>query len=81
VPEWCTGIPVLVHWVAVAMFCMAAVGFAFLLCVRMCVYVCVSVCVRMCVCVHMCVCTYVCVYATDELLFYTKQKRKDSAIH
>jgi len=28
-PEWCTGIPVLVHWVAIAMFRMAAVGFAF----------------------------------------------------
>ena len=24
VPEWCTGIPVLVHWVAIAMFRMAA---------------------------------------------------------
>ena len=32
VPEWCTGIPVLVHWVAMAVFCMAAGGFA-LLCV------------------------------------------------
>ena len=29
VPEWCTGIPVLVHWTAIAVFHMAAVGFAF----------------------------------------------------
>jgi len=29
-PEWCTGIPVLVHWAATAIFCMAAVGFALL---------------------------------------------------
>ena len=28
VPEWCTGIPVLVRWVAIAVFRMAAVGFA-----------------------------------------------------
>jgi len=27
-PEWCTGIPVLVHWVAIAVLRMAAVGFA-----------------------------------------------------
>ena len=31
VPEWCTDIPVLVHWVV---FCMAAVGFALCVCVR-----------------------------------------------
>ena len=37
--EWCTGIPVLVHWAAIAMFCMTAVGFAFAL------QVCTSVCV------------------------------------
>jgi len=30
VPEWCTGIPMLVHWAAIAVFCMAAVGFALL---------------------------------------------------
>ena len=39
-PEWCTGIPVLVHWAAIAVLCMAAVGFAF-----------VCECVRVCVCV------------------------------
>ena len=27
-PEWCTGVPTLVHWVAIAMFRMAAGGFA-----------------------------------------------------
>ena len=32
VPEWCTGIPVLVCWATVAVFQMAAIGFA-LLCV------------------------------------------------
>ena len=31
-PEWCTGIPVLVHWAAIAMFCMAARGFALRAC-------------------------------------------------
>ena len=40
-PEWCTGIdiPVLVHWAAIAMFCMAAVGFLYA-CIHM--RVCVS---------------------------------------
>ena len=33
VPEWCTGIPVLVHWVAIAMFHMAAIGFVCVVCV------------------------------------------------
>ena len=37
-PEWCTGIPVLVHWVAIAVFRTAAVGF-----VRVRTHVCVSV--------------------------------------
>ena len=40
VTEWCTGIPVLVHWTVIAMFCMAAVGGG----------VCVCVCVCLCVC-------------------------------
>ena len=35
-PEWCTGIAVLVHWVAIAMFFVAAVGFV-LFCVCVCV--------------------------------------------
>ena len=30
--EWYTGIPVLVHWVAIAMFCIAAIGFALCVC-------------------------------------------------
>ena len=40
VHEWCTGIPVMAHWAAIAVFCMTAVGFA-----------CVCVCG---VSVHMC---------------------------
>ena len=44
-PEWCTGIPVLVRWGAIAVLRMAAVGFALCVCVR--AYVCV-VCVRCC---------------------------------
>ena len=39
-PEWCTGIPVLVCWEAIAVFCMAAVGFFFF---------------ASCVCTHVCV--------------------------
>ena len=41
-PEWCTGIPALVHWAAIAMLCIAAGGFA-LLALRACVCVCVNV--------------------------------------
>jgi len=51
-PEWCTGIPVLAHWVAIAKFCMATIGFAFF-CV--CVCMCVCMCVRARVCVDVCV--------------------------
>ena len=29
VSEWCSGIPVLIQWVAIAVFCTDAVGFAF----------------------------------------------------
>ena len=46
-PEWCTGIPVLAHSAAIAVFHIAAIGLAFRL------YVCV------CVCVCTCVCTYI----------------------
>ena len=56
-PEWCTAIPVLVRWVAIAVFRMAAIGFAFV-----CVCVCVRACVRACVC-GVCVCVCVCVRA------------------
>ena len=56
-PEWCTDISVLVCWMAIVAFRMAAVGLA--LCVHAHV-VCVCVCVRVCgVCVW-CVCV-VCV--------------------
>ena len=27
VPEWCTGLPVLVRWTTIAVFCMATGGF------------------------------------------------------
>ena len=36
VSEWCTGIPVLVRWAAIAVFHMAAVGFAFAFCFCVC---------------------------------------------
>ena len=39
-PEWCTGIPVLAHLVAIVMPCMAAVSFAFAYFARVCVCVC-----------------------------------------
>ena len=48
-PEWCTGISLLVYLAAIATFCMAAVGF--ILCVGVCIvctYLCISVCVSMC---------------------------------
>ena len=52
VPERCIGIPVMVHWVAITM---AAVGFAFALCVCV-VARCVGVYfVGVCVCVSACV--------------------------
>ena len=35
-PEWCTGIPVLVHWAAMAMYRMASGGFAFALFLAFC---------------------------------------------
>ena len=50
-PEWCTGISLLAHLAAIAMFCMAAVGFTFVLCVGVCIvctYLCKSVCVSTC---------------------------------
>ena len=47
VSEWCTGIPVLARWVAIVVFCTAAIGFTFLLC---CVCVCACACMRVCVC-------------------------------
>ena len=68
--EWCTSIPVLVHWAAIAVFHMAAFhmaagGFAFVCtyvhtCVCLCVYVYVHVCVcewvgGVCIYVHVCV--------------------------
>ena len=58
VPEWCTGIPVLVCWVAMAMFHMAAIGFALFL----------LVCVRAHAHIHTvhvyhtCMCVMICVY-------------------
>ena len=54
-PEWCTGIPVLVRWAVIAVFCMAAIGFA--LCVSVCVGVhacAVSVCVTSLVTILQC---------------------------
>ena len=53
-PEWCIGIPVLVQWAAIAMFRMAAGGFAFAF--LLCTYV--RVHVRMCACMY--VCMYIC---------------------
>ena len=41
VPEWCTGITMLLHWVAIAMFCTAAVGFAFCLLLFLLLFVCI----------------------------------------
>ena len=50
----------LVHWAAIAMFCMAAVGFALL-----CVHVRVSVCA--CVCLYMRVSVCMCAYVHESM--------------
>ena len=65
--ERCTGIPVLVHWVAFALLCMAAVGFA--LCVCVCVCVLARTIVHASVS-HMCVFVFECVYFL-VVMFYS----------
>jgi len=49
-PEWYTGIPVLVHWVAIAALRMAAGRFALRFCAF--VYACVCLCVCVCECIQ-----------------------------
>ena len=60
VPEWCMGIPSLVHWAVIAMFCMAAVDLACFVCMGACGCVSVDACLHVYIHIRMqmCVLTY-----------------------